>query len=51
MKGLIHIVFLFVNRILCISILCALYILYVAGIQNLLFNELIDVGAYTKGVA
>ena len=44
-------VFLNVNRILRISILYALYILYVAEIQNLSFNESMDVGAYTEGVA
>ena len=44
-------VFLYVIRILRISILYALYILYVAGIQNLSFNESMDVGAYTEGVA
>ena len=51
MKGLIHMDFLFVNRILCISILYALYILYVAGMQNLLFKASMDVGAFTEGVA
>ena len=45
------IVFLYMNRILCISIPHALYILYVAEMQNLSFNESMDVGAYTEGVA
>ena len=51
MKGFIHMVFLYVNRILRISIPYAIYILYVAGIQNLLFKEPMDVGTYTEQVA
>ena len=50
-KGLIHMVFLYVNRILRISIPYALYILYVAGIQDLLFKEPMDVGFYTDYAA
>ena len=51
MKGLIHMVFLYVNRILRITIPYALFVLYVAGIQQLLFREPMDVGAYTEQMA
>ena len=51
MTGLIHMVFLYVNRILRISVPYAVYILYVAGIQNLLFKEPLDVGTYTEQMA
>ena len=51
MKGFIHMVLLYVNRILRISIPYAIYILYIAGIQHLLFKEPMDVGVTTERLA
>ena len=51
MKGFIHMVCLYVNRYLRISIPYALYILYVAGIQHLLFKEPMNAGLTTELLA